>query len=115
MSVSFSLRDTLTSEIINLSNSNAKDLAQHLGFELHQDDGSTGSMPAHELAVLCRRALMCVVDGDVDPEIPTTIERHPGHATFIGCGRPAGYLREKTKLLLEMCEMAHEGEMVDWY
>lgn len=115
MSVSFSLRDTLTSEVINLANGNAENLAQHLGFELETDHGYVGSIPAHELAIKCRRALMCVVDGDVDPEIPTTIERNAGHATFIGCGRPAGYLREKTKLLLEMCEMAHEGEMVDWY
>lgn len=85
---------------LNMANTNAADLFRWIGLEA--DLWSGEKVRASALAPLCRRRLW-KVERNYDPELPGEGECIPG---VISMGRQAGYLREKTKALLKVCETA---------
>lgn len=88
---------TVTS--LNMANVNAADLLDWVG--IGSETLWRGlPVPAKEIAPLCRRRLWDV-PRNWDPELP---DRRDGHVIY--CGRPAGYLREKTWEFLLICEQA---------
>lgn len=86
-------------EGLNLSNVNAADLMRWLGYE----PDCCGSLEARELAARCRRRLWPEAR-NFDAALAGEVQRAPGRATFIYCGRRAGYLRERTSQLLALAE-----------
>ncbi len=97
---------------LNVSSVNGRDLMAHLGLEW--DD--CGSADAADLVARCRRKLMHVVGEErLDAGIPATEERGLRGARIIDCGRPEGYLRDKTAALLGVALYAWEkGGRVTW-
>jgi hypothetical protein len=87
---------------LNMSNSNALDLLGWLGF-IEAD--YCGDVMASDLAALCRRRLWPEAR-NVDPALPAVVDKKPGRATFVVCGRDAGYLQARTTQLLTLCEKA---------
>lgn len=94
---------------INLANGNARDLLAWLGIDML--DGY-GSMPAREVAALCRRRLWNETRNH-DPEVPGFDSQKPDQARVIYQGRRPGYLREQTERLLKIAEAAGDN-LVSW-
>jgi hypothetical protein len=101
MSVDFYIqcRGESTITHLNMSNFNAAELLEWIGL-IHEGLWEGNPIPARKVAPLCRRRLWDT-PRNWDPELPAKKE---GRMHF--CGRPAGYLREKTWQLLLICEHA---------
>lgn len=101
---------------LNVANDNAIDLLRWLGFPVKGDSELYGSAPASDIEARCRRRLWPEARNE-DPELPGYVERAPGAATLINCGRRPGYLREKTERLLAMAteaRAADSGAVIGW-
>jgi hypothetical protein len=114
---------------INVSNVNACDILRWLDIPLDGPDGLLGSISARELAARCRRRLwdipqnhdeglaatdsgenrLFVIEPDGSQRL---VAGEPGPRVIFG-GRPPGYLRQKTKQLLELAEKAGDG-VITW-
>lgn len=105
MSVTFSIagthrRDEEDHLSLNLNNRNAADLLAWLGLPAID---LWGEVPATDLAARCRRRLW-PEPRNHDPGLPDGED-----GRVFTCGRPPGYLRERTQQLLELCELAGDG------
>lgn len=89
----------------NLSNANARDLLAWIGLPESYYDDLCGELDAHATAARCRRRLWPEAR-NLDAEKPGHVDAAPGRATLIDCGRDAGYLQERTRWLLALCERA---------
>ena len=99
MSVTFWTGDDSAAGL-NLSNVNAADLLAWLGYER---DEFAGALAGSDLAARCRRRLWPEAR-NIDPARETVTQASPGRATFIECGRPEGYLRDRAARLLKLAE-----------
>ncbi|WNZ66213.1 hypothetical protein QEG98_42095 (plasmid) [Myxococcus sp. MxC21-1] len=106
MSVSFFVSGD--ADELNVSNSNARDLLSWLGYHQAAAGDLYGELPARDLAARCRRRLWPEVR-NLDPAIAPVVERLPGEPLFFQCGRPEGYLRDRTEQLLALAERAGDG------
>lgn len=115
MSVTFSIRGIKVDyenpepgTYINLANSNAREVLEHLG---QFGDELYGELRGTELVRLCEVALKSnIFDGGTDDLEEATV----GYATVIQCGRRPGYLTEKFNLLREMGVRAGDLGVVTW-
>jgi hypothetical protein len=110
MSMTFSL-EHMDGPTMNLSNVNAVDLLLWLGYRRHEMDTNGIRLRAGDLAARCRRRLWPEAR-NVDPGHSAGVDSAPGRATLIDCGRPAGYLKERTAQLLELAELAGDGHVL---
>jgi len=101
MSVTFSIRGEDSERQLNLSNSNAANLLEWLGYPTLAED-LYGSIPARELRTRCEKALLRPLDGPVAQEKSIGA----GGAVFIRCERWPGYLHERTDDLLKLARAA---------
>jgi hypothetical protein len=109
MSVTFQIEgdraDLETGEnYVNLANTNACSLLFWLGLG---GELLYGSINPSELSALCRRRLWPEKRNE-DPGIDPTQD-----GRVIDCGRRAGYLPEKARDLLKLCERAN-GRRIVW-
>lgn len=101
MSITFSVRGT--EEFVNLANSNAYALMEWLGYA----PDYCGELNPFDLESRCRRALWPEIQKR-DTGVPDVQE---GRVYMFG--RPAGYMTEKTEVLLSLARLAKSlGESV---
>lgn len=93
---------------LNVSNSNARDLFSWLGYDEEAQGELHGELNARELAARCRRRLWPEARNH-DAAVPSYVETGTGGATLISCGRPAGYLEDRTRQLLKLAEAVGDG------
>lgn len=93
---------------MNLGSVNALDLLEWLGMPRVE----YGHVKATELAAKCRRRLWDE-ERNHDPVVEGFERKTPGRATLVSFGRDAGYLRNKTERLLQICEAAGD-KLVGW-
>lgn len=106
--------DDCWDHMLNVSNSNGSDLLRWLG--ISECPAPMGDIKGTDLAARCRRRLWDE-DRNFDPEL-TAEERAEMLGIDLGgrvitTTRPAGYLRDKTKLLLKIAEQAGD-DTVSW-
>ncbi|MCY1023968.1 hypothetical protein [Pyxidicoccus sp. MSG2] len=104
----FQSHATLPTTRSTLSNTNARELLTWLGYTPQEIGDLYGVLPARELAARCRRRLWPEAR-NVDPALVAREEHDDGHPRLVFCGRPAGYLRDRTAQLLSLAERAGEG------
>jgi hypothetical protein len=110
-SIEIDLADAST--YLNVANINAGDLLRWLSLPAYDEHGCLcGELPAAELSARCRRRLWPEAR-NFDPARAATDFQVPGRARVIDCGRPEGYLRERTEQLLALCERDRES-IIDW-
>lgn len=95
---------------LNLSNVNARDLLDWL--ELSVSDDLYGTVTAHDLAARCRRRLWNEPRNH-DQGFEGYIDEQTGRCTVVMGGRPDGYLRQRTKRLLQIAELSGDHD-VSW-
>ena len=110
MSLSFFVENAAAPEL-NLSNVNAVALLLWLGYRRDEIETAGCRLPARDLAARCRRRLWPERRNE-DPGIAPAVDRAPGRATVIDCGRPAGYCQERAGQLLELADIAGDGDVV---
>lgn len=94
---------------LNMSNVNAEALLEVLGYELGGDgpngiDPWCGHLDPDDVE---GRALVAIAVAP-DPELVATADTLPGGATRVDCGRPAGYLTERARRMIELARRAKE-------
>jgi hypothetical protein len=96
---------------LNMSNVNAFDLLRWLDLPVDY----CGEISVAELTPKLRRRLW-EEDRNLDPAIESNEYGGPGtgHCKVIECGRDPGYLRNKTKELLALCEKAGNSATITW-
>ncbi len=104
MSVTFWIAGAARSEreqsSLNLNNRNAADLLTWLGLAA---DELWGEIAARDLAARCRRRLW------PEPRNSDLAVDAIEEGRLVICGRPAGYLHERTRQLLQLAELAGDG------
>jgi hypothetical protein len=105
MSITFFVAGQDSDADINLSNVNAWALLEWIGITPDHD----GSIPARELAALTRRRLWPELRARGDEGIAPIVDTTRGGATFVDCGRRAGYFQERASQLLQLADMAGDG------
>lgn len=108
MSVTFSFVGAGDDHFVNVSNVNARDILDHLALSV--GDELWGEVDVEDLIRRCQARLneVHVIAGAPitvparDPKKPLRQSGGPGtdQCRVLHCGRPAGYLREKTERLL---------------
>jgi len=89
-------------ESFNLCNRNAADLLAALGIE---DDTMCDRWQINHFRALLTVARRKRLNYS-SPEIKTTVDASPGHATFIDCGRDEGYIERR---LQELSDLVNKG------
>jgi hypothetical protein len=125
VSVTFSIRGRLPDyddgeTFVNVSNGNARALLGYLRVARADQAGDVfGSRPARVLAAHCRRALWPEIasrgDEGIEPAEYRAVRADgtPG-PLVIECGRRPGYLQEKARALLVLCERAGDDGEIEW-
>jgi len=118
MSITFSVvgeridwdNDADADKYINMSNVNAADVLDALGYSLAPD--YSGEVRSRELALRCLR----VIGQGEDAELPMVESGGPGtgQCRVISCGRRAGYVVERATQLLALCKRAGDLGMVSY-
>jgi hypothetical protein len=98
--------DDCTDTEMNLANLNAMEFIDWLGIKADY------SMPATEVAALCRRRLWDEKRNH-DPEREGAEYKVPNGPRVIECGRGPDYLRSKTEIMLRICEKAGD-RLIAW-
>ncbi len=107
MSITFWSDGVEDDEGLNLSNANACDLLVWLGYE----PDYAGELDAGDLAARCRRRLWPEAR-NLDPARPTVETGGDGRVRMVECGRPEGYLRQRTAQLLALADRARGGRVL---
>ena len=87
---------------LNVSNGNAFSIMKELGYVM--DDYSI-TVPIDEFIAVTTQWLQKNI-GKRSAEVPTTVDKTPGRATFYDMGKREGYFNEK---IMQMNKMAREG------
>ena len=97
-------------EGVNLSNANACEVLRTLGFvDEAADPWGHDFISSATLAIRCIDALAAIeAMPEFDPARAATVDARPGRATWIECGRDAGYLRMRIEQLLELARTGLE-------
>ena len=90
---------------INMSNTNARDVAGTLGMTANQY-GEYETVPITDFEERCKSILRTMV-GKPDEEKQTIVEEGNG-CKFILCGRDEGYVQRRVASLLELSRRARE-------
>jgi hypothetical protein len=107
----YGYREPPAAMFVQISHDNAQDFLHWARFP---DTRLYGELPARELAALLRRRLWPQRRMQDDSGIPACVDRTPGIATFIDCGRKPGRLAAYAERLLALAEFAGD-RTIHWY
>ena len=91
------VHDAFDTAVINMSNKNAKDVLNHLGIDVDEEDWA-GSFDPHDLMARIDIALAIAPDS---VEIDTVQNNN-----MIICGREEGYIQKRLQQIISVCEDA---------